>query len=427
MEEKKDGREKKERSGKILSNKLATKSVLVAAVLTLVLWIAVDYAFALIGLGAIGIILVLNSVVIVPTVHFGIPTRMEKRIGKIKKVDGKEVVEIVVLDEGLDFVLPLIDDLLEKNVVSKKLTTKPITAEAISKDLLKITLKGSLQYEPNNLNVYVTRTEDTISDGMNDAIESEFGKLCGIKKADDFVKFRKEIELFINCVLQLDRPPHYFFDEKEEESRIKDYIRQIYSEDPKEAEKRAGLLAVVAKKVMGIIEIEGDSEKSKNDKKKLSPERWILTLEKDKDGNDSEDEIDVIAFYRDNAARIDLLLKLTKDQNSPVEELYGIGVATFRVAKIDFSDDVKKAFEEQRSAKAKMDAAETRQLKKMEILKRYIDMKIPLEAAVNLTETTADVKGVERQIISVEGSHSADLLAFAKLFGGGRGEGGGKK
>ncbi|NCO15545.1 MAG: hypothetical protein GW899_02240, partial [Parcubacteria group bacterium] len=78
-----------------------------------------------------------------------------------------------------------------------------------------------------------------------------------------------------------------------------------------------------------------------------------------------------------------------------------------------------KAFEEERSAIAEMKAAEVRFKKKKQLLEGYIKAGISPEAAVNLIETTTDVKGVERQIISVEGSHSMDLLAFAKLLGGG--------
>ncbi|NCQ02485.1 hypothetical protein GW816_00280 [Candidatus Wolfebacteria bacterium] len=391
----------KKKKGKILSNRLAIILIGAVAVWSLILGLVIDgYAFTLLGLGTIAAILIFNAVVIVPVVHFGIPTRVGKRI---KKADGK----VVILHEGFDFVLPLIDDLEEKNIISKKLTTKEIKTKAISRDRLEVFLVGSLQYSPFDPNTYIEREPETISKGLVDAIESEFGKVCGTKDADAFVKSRTEIEVLINCVLRLKRPPHYFFNEATEKSK---------QEFP--------LLEIVANKVMGKI-----SELANTDKKKagkLSPKKWKLKeLEKEgepesKEPKKEEKEIDILAFYRDNTTRISLILDLLEEQQpSPIEKLYGIGVAIFRAAKIGFSEKVQKAFEEERSAIAEMKAAEVRFKKKKQLLEGYIKAGISPEAAVNLIETTTDVKGVERQIISVEGSHSMDLLAFAKLLGGG--------
>ena len=391
----------KKKKGKILSNRLAIILIGAVAVWSLILGLVIDgYAFTLLGLGTIAAILIFNAVVIVPVVHFGIPTRVGKRI---KKADGK----VVILHEGFDFVLPLIDDLEEKNIISKKLTTKEIKTKAISRDRLEVFLVGSLQYSPFDPNTYIEREPETISKGLVDAIESEFGKVCGTKDADAFVKSRTEIEVLINCVLRLKRPPHYFFNEATEKSK---------QEFP--------LLEIVANKVMGKISELANTDKEKTDK--LSPEKWKLKeLEKEgepesKEPKKEEKEIDILAFYRDNTTRISLILDLLEEQQpSPIEKLYGIKVAIFRAAKIGFSEKVQKAFEEERSAIAEMKAAEVRFKKKKQLLEGYIKAGISPEAAVNLIETTTDVKGVERQIISVEGSHSMDLLAFAKLLGGG--------
>ena len=394
----------KKKKGKILSNRLAIILIGAVAVWSLILGLVIDgYAFTLLGLGTIAAILIFNAVVIVPVVHFGIPTRVGKRI---KKADGK----VVILHEGFDFVLPLIDDLEEKNIISKKLTTKEIKTKAISRDRLEVFLGGSLQYSPFDPNTYIEREPETISKGLVDAIESEFGKVCGTKDADAFVKSRTEIEVLINCVLRLKRPPHYFFNEATE------MTEKFKQEFP--------LLEIVANKVMGKISELANTDKEKVDK--LSPEKWKLKeLEKEgepesKEPKKEEKEIDILAFYRDNTTRISLILDLLEEQQpSPIEKLYGIGVAIFRAAKIGFSEKVQKAFEEERSAIAEMKAAEVRFKKKKQLLEGYIKAGISPEAAVNLIETTTDVKGVERQIISVEGSHSMDLLAFAKLLGGG--------
>jgi len=396
----------KKKKGKILSNRLAIILIGAVAVWSLILGLVIDgYAFTLLGLGTIAAILIFNAVVIVPVVHFGIPTRVGKRI---KKADGK----VVILHEGFDFVLPLIDDLEEKNIISKKLTTKEIKTKAISRDRLEVFLGGSLQYSPFDLNTYIEREPETISKGLVDAIESEFGKVCGTKDADAFVKSRTEIEVLINCVLRLKRPPHYFFNEATE------MTEKFKQEFP--------LLEIVANKFVGKISELANIDIDKEEAGKLSPKKWKLKeLEKEgepesKEPKKEEKEIDILAFYRDNTTRISLILDLLEEQQpSPIEKLYGIKVAIFRAAKIGFSEKVQKAFEEERSAIAEMKAAEVRFKKKKQLLEGYIKAGISPEAAVNLIETTTDVKGVERQIISVEGSHSMDLLAFAKLLGGG--------
>ncbi|PIY59080.1 hypothetical protein COY97_00780, partial [Candidatus Wolfebacteria bacterium CG_4_10_14_0_8_um_filter_39_64] len=263
----------KKKKGKILSNRLAIILIGAVAVWSLILGLVIDgYAFTLLGLGTIAAILIFNAVVIVPVVHFGIPTRVGKRI---KKADGK----VVILHEGFDFVLPLIDDLEEKNIISKKLTTKEIKTKAISRDRLEVFLGGSLQYSPFDLNTYIEREPETISKGLVDAIESEFGKVCGTKDADAFVKSRTEIEVLINCVLRLKRPPHYFFNEATEKSK---------QEFPS--------LEIVANKVMGKISELANTDKEKADK--LSPEKWKLKeLEKEgepesKEPKKEEKEID---------------------------------------------------------------------------------------------------------------------------------------
>ncbi|PIP91981.1 hypothetical protein COW77_02490, partial [Candidatus Wolfebacteria bacterium CG18_big_fil_WC_8_21_14_2_50_39_7] len=220
---------------------------------------------------------------------------------------------------------------------------------------------------------------------------------------------RTEIEVLINCVLRLKRPPHYFFNEATEKSK-----------------QKFPSLEIVANKFMGKISELANIDIDKKKADKLSPKKWKLKeLEKEgepesKEPKKEEKEIDILAFYRDNTTRISLILDLLEEQQpSPIEKLYGIKVAIFRAAKIGFSEKVQKAFEEERSAIAEMKAAEVRFKKKKQLLEGYIKAGISPEAAVNLIETTTDVKGVERQIISVEGSHSMDLLAFAKLLGGG--------
>lgn len=438
------------KAGKVVSN-VTTVWIVGAMILIMILGGAfIDWiGFGYLGFATIIVALTLNAVVIIPTVYFGVATRFKKRI---KRGD-----EVIPLEEGINFVLPLVDDLLPDNTKSKKLTTKEVKASALSNDKLKINIEGSVQYRPENLNVYIEMTPKTIEEGMVDAIESEVGKICGVKDADTFVEKRSEIELLIQSVLQLERPPHHYIDEagedgdrqkkfidntelkaKNAKKRFEKVLRKP-GEDQKERDKLK--VASGTTKVMGLVLKENivevllqlyflkkvDCGKIKEWIEKLSPEKWLLeeeVLKEEGKGDIRTGEIDVVLFYKDNASRIALLFEI-KDAmkaESQVEKLYGIKVATFRLAKLLFSDEAQKAFEKMRAAKAEMAAAEKRFGTKVGLLQKYILAGLTPTQAVNLVETTSDVKGVTRQIISVEGSQQADLLAFANLLAGKGGE-----
>lgn len=380
---------KKIMAGKILPNAAAGK-ILGVLFLVMIGGTFISTGFVPIGLAGIITVLLINSIVIIPTVWFGALTRFKSRVWVITE----GVAEIRVLYEGINFVLPLIDDALFENLYSMELQTTPILAKALSKDKLDVDFEGSVQYKPDNLNTYIEMSPKTISDGMTDAVKSELGKICGIEEADTFVDFRSEIERLIRCALQLERLPHYYINKENEDWVMGD----IFKEE--------------------IIE-KNDSLKEKC--VKLSSKNWILEP-KTKDG------VDVIRFYRNNASRIAVLFHIANVMNmkSAIETLYGISIKTFKLAKLSFSGETQKAFEEKRSAVAKMEAAQKRFEVKKEMLKEFLSMAISPADAVNLIETTTDVKGIERLIISAaaEGSQSVDIIAAAKLIAG---KGGGGK
>jgi regulator of protease activity HflC (stomatin/prohibitin superfamily) len=379
------------KAGKIFPNSTTLWVIGIIILGTLIGGASIDWiGFSCLGLAAILAVLTLNTAVVLPTVYFGVPTRLKKRI---RKKDNT----VLILEEGLNFVAPLVDDLLPENIKSKKLVTQEIEAKALSKDKLEVTLEGSVQYRPADLNVYIEMTKKTIEEGMVEAVESEVGKICGVKDSDVFVEERTEIEFLIRCVLQLKKPPHYYINRLELGTK------------PRDTDTGPFRMGTVLKKET-IENLKLDDKKIKELVEKLSPKKWELKL-------DDDNEIDIISFYKDNVSRINLLFDLGAD--SGVEKLYGIKIATFRVAKLLFSKKAQEAFEKTRAAKAEMTAAEERFNKKKEILQGYIDMGLSPNQAVNLVETTTDVEGVNRQIISVEGSQQSDLLAFAKLFAGG--------
>ncbi|MBU1289684.1 hypothetical protein KKG85_00310 [Patescibacteria group bacterium] len=414
------------KAGKPLLNSTALCIVGVIAVSALLGGALIDWlAFTYLGLAAILAVLALNAIILLPTAYFGIPSRFGKRIYK-KNSDP------VMLEEGINFRWPLIEDLLSQNTKSKKLLTQEVTTKALSRDKLEVTVEGSVQYRIANLDTHVEMTEKTMEKGMVGAIESELGKICGVKEADVFVDERTEIEFLIKCVLQLERPPHHYIDEAKEIEKVKDEAKiskTRVGSDEKEI-KETDTLKVIASNVMGLVlkkenipryEQKLGETRIKELVEKLSPEKW--KLEKEKELNKFEKyDIDIIRFYKENATRIKLLFEFERD--SEVEKLYGIKIATFRVEKLNFSEEAQKAFEKTRAAKAEMMAAEERFQKKTEMLKEYTQLtKGSLTEAVNLTETTADVKGITRQIISVEGSKESDLLALGKLVAGVKGGG----
>jgi len=405
------------RAGKILTNSMSLWIIGVIFLGTLLGGALIDWlGFCYLGLATILAVLALNTIIIIPTVYFGIPTMFKKRIKKDNKV--------VILEEGINFRLPLVDDLLPDNTKSQKVDTQGVKAGALSKDKLEVALDGSVQYSPSNLNTYIERTQKTIDEGMVDAIESELGKICGIKDADIFIEGRAEIELLIQCVLQLEKPPHHYIDEGDKIEKVKAEAKKIKKSagfDENEI-KEVDKLNSTANKVMGVVvkketlkrvEQEFSQEKIKELVEKLSPEKWKLEKE-DSTDKSGEHEIDIVRFYKDNISRISLLFEISKE--SKVERLYGVEVAAFRIAELSFSETAQKAFEEQRAAKAKMAAAEERLKKKKKILKQFLKLEISPDQAVNLTETTAGVEGITRQIVSVEGSKQADLLAFGNLL-----------
>jgi len=403
------------KSGKYLTNKNAVKVIIavLAVMAVTVFFFEIDFLTTVIGVVLIIITLTVNSLVGVDTVVGGIPTRFGERIKNKNK-------EVRILEEGIHLVFPLIDTLEQEEIFEKKLTTTEVTTQATLKDKLTIKMKGSVQYRPHNLNVYVEMAEKTIEEGMIDTVEDEFGSICGMKNADDFYQNRAKVALLIDCMFRLERAPHYYLNEAN--FLVLSSIKKEFGEEP----------SPVAGQVMGVILSQkdaeryekkgGDKQKLKNIREKLNPNRWILKEEKDAEGNELG-EIDLIAFYNDNITRINLLFDLSelvpKERLSPTEKLYGIKVARFRMALVEFSEDVQRAFEEERSAKAQMKAADARFETKERLIKGYIAAGLSPEVAVNLVESTTNEK-TTRQVISVEGKGgNSDLLSFAHLMRGG--------
>lgn len=324
----------------------------------------------IVGVGLIGIVLLLNSLVMIPTVCFGVVTRFKKRV---KDSTGK----CKILREGLNFVFPFIDNV---EIFSGKSEPKSVSVNVFSNDRLKIEVNGLVEWRIDRPDTYIELKEGTVVERITAAVKSELGKVAGEKDGDTFIKSRAELEALINCVLRLPRRPDHWVNPKDSGFE------------------------------MGEINLTGFSDQ---DKEKLKPEKWVIPVDK---------ELDVIGFYKKNITRIQILLGAESKipgQCSPIEELYGIDVIGYRLEDVDYSEATKKALEKERQTKADMKAAEVRMRTKLQMVKDFQGKGVGLSPreALNATETT--VGDGERRIISIEGRDNSLIAAAAILAAGG--------
>ena len=340
-----------------------------------------------------------NGIVVVPTVRYGVVTRFRRRTGRI-------------LTEGIHLVLSFVDQV---QIYPHELRTDSLDKiDVFSQDRLEITMQGSAQWRPdkNNLRTFVEIPENTILVGLKDAIKSELGKIAGDKTGDDFIRERKAIETLINCIFRLERPPHFHQNEERNGSRVIGF------------EMGESLNRWIDDARAAVNKIRNPEEQSKQHKKidKLDPrlldqDKWqcptLLKVDErgrtvsdlDKEGNAVWD---VIGFYNRNAAKVKLMLDVALE-TSPIERLYGIDIATFRLADVDFSAATKQALERRRQAIADLGAAEEQQKRKLVIMKELKDQGLTPEQANNAADVIIGV-AAPRQVISIEGGGVLPLL-----------------
>ena len=246
---------------------------------------------ALLGTIILSAILIVDSAVVVLTANYGVVTRFKKRTGR-------------VFDEGLAFVLPLIDRV---DLVSYLLKTKDVKLTFFSFDDIEVIISGLVQWQPDRLVVddkkrikFVAIEERTITDGLDKTIKSVIGNLIGITQAVDVRTHKPAIERYLNCVLRLQMPPHV----KPEE----------------------------------------------NDKLNSSKPRWTQ-------GNEVPRE-HRLAFYNENANLIENKLRTEEGkpkQHSDTENLYGIDIRAVKVDDVDYSEKTKRDLESRKQAEARME------------------------------------------------------------------------
>ncbi len=333
----------------------------------------------LLGIVVIAVVLVISAAVSVPTAHYGVITRFGERVRDS-------------LSEGLSFIIPFIEKVL---IYSIELKTDPLDKISVfSSDRLDIELKGSVQWRPDtdNLKKFVEIPENTILVGLKDAIKSEIGKIAGEKKGDFFIKERKALEMLINCIFRLQRPPHYFLNPKSGTSG-------------KEYEFGDSFNKWIGEKQMGEKLDKLISAKTKN----KDNGGWNLETVEEEVGEDDKKtgkfRLDIIAFYKVNARLVQLMIDLGETERSPIEELYHIDISIFRLADVDFTEATKKALEKKRQVEAEIVAAKQQQTWKLEIIDDLMKKGLDAEKANNAADVILGI-AEKRQVISIEGGGS---------------------
>lgn len=152
------------------------------------------------GLASMTILTVLTSIATIPRASFGVVQRFGRRTGRI-------------LSEGINVVLPFGIERIE--LISTELRTTPVTVRFFGKDNLEAILTGSLQWRASfaiadeyGRNRFVEMSEQTIADGITDAVESVCANLAGNETAETFIRERQAVEDCINCAVRFPVPPH---------------------------------------------------------------------------------------------------------------------------------------------------------------------------------------------------------------------------
>ncbi|MDP3015361.1 MAG: SPFH domain-containing protein [bacterium] len=346
-------------------------------------------------------VFLLSAAISIPTAHYGVVVRFNERTGRF-------------LNEGLNFIWPFIEKAL---IYSYELRTDPLEAEVFSKDRQATSLKGSIQWRPDfkNLRRFVEIPENTILVGLKDAIKSEIGKIAGAKDSQVFISERPQLEVLINSIFRLERPPHLHlnFGWNEEGYLISVEMGDSMSKWIQKVQKCVEALKNRGK--AGEKKAEELSEKLA----KLSGAEWkILPV---KNLGTEEAEWDVLRFYELNAPKVKIMLEIVdeEDEQSLIEALYGINISIFRIADVDFAEATKKAMEQKKQIGLRIEAAKQQQKWKLEIMDELIAKGLDAEKASNAADVLMGI-ATPRQVISIEGGNVLPLMNITPQQKGGK-------
>ncbi len=148
-----------------------------------------------IGAAVMFIALVLKAAVKVPTLNYGIVLRFSRRTGR-------------VLDEGLNFVLPFID---EVELYPYEVATVWVDGSFYCKDRLKVMVKAAVRWKPNLRQlstIFIENARGDISDDLANTVKSCLGSIAGVSNALDFVHSWDGVGRLLNATLKSRVPPH---------------------------------------------------------------------------------------------------------------------------------------------------------------------------------------------------------------------------
>lgn len=298
----------------------------------------------LIVLGGVGVYVILDAIVFVPAVHYGVKWRFGGQIAG-------------TLKEGFNIKIPFIDKV---KIAPLDLKTKEITVKFTTKDKLRLIIPGSLQFkadkdvkDDDNRNVFVRISDEAIATGVEKDVQAKLGGIGGKYNGDQFIENRQALADLINSILRLDKPLHLHHNPRKN------------PEDPKNADW-CGL------------------ENCPFEEGKIEAEK-------------------LIDFYNKHWKKVKGLIdgeKNRREERTEIEKRYGIDIEIYSLAQTDFTPETQAAQEEQKQAGYRAEAG--RKTLALAILTKRKLRDIADQQALNWADATLN-PGTPRKMISVEG------------------------
>ncbi|HMB17602.1 MAG TPA: SPFH domain-containing protein [Candidatus Paceibacterota bacterium] len=322
----------------------------------LILNIFVEAILAGIASLVIAGVLLLDAFHKVKPLHFSIPLRLGKPTG--------------YWNEGWNIGIPFIDSLDKEFTYTLRPDPMDIKFQFITLDNRKINLDSETRWAPNpkikdkegGVPRHAFITKKMMEEGLNDKIDSEIGRIAGGFYWTIFRDERRAVENYINSILRLERPVH-----------------------------------VNAEKWFSLMDGYDTLKEEWIDSKFWHNKETYTEKENFSENNENELETEIpfekrIQFYSHFSNLIGEILREGEDlsSNSDEEIYYGIDIHNFTLGTVSFDKETQNALEEEQRAKDRLKASDRIFEKKMERAKKYKELGIDAQQALNSSEK--DVK-----------------------------------
>lgn len=324
--------------------------------------------YVAIVLGALGVLyLIADSIVFINAVNYGVVWRFGGQTKGTRK-------------EGLNLKFPIVEKI---KTVSLELKTKEIKVEFTTKDNLRLTIPGSIQYradshvlDGDDKNVFVRVSDEAVAKGIERDIQAKLGGIGGQYGGEDFIKNRQALDSIINSILRLDNPLHLTYDFASCEKKSCSFCK-------KQSNKKGIDKGIMADQLINFYNTH------------WKPVKELLDHE-----NDPENI----------------------NNRSNLEKRYGIDIVKYSLAEISFTEETQGAQEERKQAEYRAQAG-------IKIIKLAEQAKssspdISSQQALNWADSILN-PDTPRTMISVEGD-SGILGGLLGLIPKEKGKGGGK-